>query len=50
MTALSININKIATLRNARGGNIPNLIQHAIGVDKINFEWKVASVKLIKVK
>lgn len=26
MTKLSVNINKIATLRNARGGNVPNLI------------------------
>ncbi|MDL2312775.1 pyridoxine 5'-phosphate synthase [Bacteroidales bacterium OttesenSCG-928-B11] len=26
-TRLSVNVNKIATLRNARGGNIPNLIQ-----------------------
>ncbi len=30
MTKLSVNINKIATLRNSRGGNIPNLIQVAI--------------------
>ncbi|MBM3165734.1 MAG: pyridoxine 5'-phosphate synthase [Bacteroidetes bacterium] len=30
MTRLSVNINKIATLRNARGGNMPNLIQFAI--------------------
>lgn len=30
MTKLSVNINKIATIRNARGGNIPNLIQFAI--------------------
>lgn len=29
MTRLSVNINKIATLRNARGGNIPNLIEFA---------------------
>lgn len=29
MTRLSVNINKIATLRNARGGNTPNLIQAA---------------------
>ena len=29
MTKLSVNINKIATLRNARGGNNPNLIQVA---------------------
>ena len=26
-TRLSVNVNKIATLRNARGGNIPNLYQ-----------------------
>ena len=30
MIRLSVNINKIATLRNARGGNTPNLIQTAI--------------------
>lgn len=30
MTKLSVNINKIATLRNARGGNLPNLIKAAI--------------------
>lgn len=29
MTKLSVNINKIATLRNARGGDTPNLIQFA---------------------
>ena len=29
MTRLSININKVATLRNARGGNVPNVIQVA---------------------
>ena len=29
MTKLSVNINKIATIRNARGGNMPNLIEVA---------------------
>ena len=29
MTKLSVNINKIATLRNARGGNNPNLLSVA---------------------
>jgi pyridoxine 5-phosphate synthase len=29
MTHLSVNINKIATIRNARGGNIPNLLDAA---------------------
>ena len=27
MTKLSVNVNKVATLRNARGGNVPNLIE-----------------------
>jgi len=30
MTTLSVNINKIATLRNARGGNVPDVQQAAI--------------------
>lgn len=30
MTRLSVNINKIATLRNARGGNLPDLIRSAV--------------------
>lgn len=29
MTKLSVNINKVATLRNARGGDVPNLLQVA---------------------
>ncbi len=32
MTKLSVNINKIATIRNARGGNTPNLVQAAIDI------------------
>tara|TARA_B100001250_G_C19756896_1_gene770553 strand:- start:691 stop:1419 length:729 start_codon:yes stop_codon:yes gene_type:complete len=35
MTRLSINVNKIATLRNSRGGDIPNLLQ--LTRDIINF-------------
>jgi len=34
MTKLSVNINKIATLRNSRGGNVPNLLQVAIDIQK----------------
>lgn len=30
MTKLSVNINKIATIRNARGGNTPNVVQVAV--------------------
>ena len=34
MTRLSVNINKIATLRNARGGNIPNVLKVAVDCQK----------------
>ena len=30
MTKLSVNINKVATLRNARGGNVPNVVKVAL--------------------
>ena len=32
MIVLSVNINKIATLRNSRGGDVPNLIKFATDV------------------
>lgn len=34
MTRLSVNINKIATIRNARGGNVPNVREAAINIQK----------------
>jgi pyridoxine 5-phosphate synthase len=34
MTKLSVNINKIATLRNSRGGSMPNVVQVAKDVQK----------------
>ncbi len=34
MIRLSVNINKIATLRNARGGNIPNVLEAAINAQR----------------
>lgn len=34
MTKLSVNINKVATIRNARGGNTPNVEQVAIDCEK----------------
>ncbi len=33
-TKLSVNINKIATIRNARGGNTPNVVQSAIDCER----------------
>jgi pyridoxine 5-phosphate synthase len=38
MTKLSVNINKFATLRNARGGNNPNLVQVAIDCEHFGAE------------
>jgi len=38
MTKLSVNINKIATLRNARGGDMPNLVQAAIDIQGFGAE------------
>ena len=38
MTKLSVNINKIATLRNARGGNTPSVLKAAIDVQKFGAE------------
>ena len=34
MTKLSVNINKIATIRNARGGNMPNVVEAAINIER----------------
>lgn len=34
MTRLSVNINKVATLRNARGGNVPNVLQVAMDCER----------------
>ncbi len=38
MTKLSVNINKIATIRNARGGNLPDLVQMAKDCEKFGAE------------
>lgn len=38
MTKLSVNINKIATLRNARGGNIPDVIKAAKDIESYGGE------------
>jgi pyridoxine 5-phosphate synthase len=34
MCKLSVNINKIATLRNARGGNVPDVIKAALDIER----------------
>ena len=38
MTKLSVNINKIATIRNARGGDVPNLVQVAVDCQEFGAE------------
>ena len=34
MTRLSVNINKLATLRNARGGNNPDVVRTALDIER----------------
>lgn len=34
MTKLSVNINKVATIRNARGGNLPDVVKFAIDCER----------------
>lgn len=34
MTNLSVNINKVATIRNARGGNVPDLVKVAVDCER----------------
>ncbi|ADY29763.1 MULTISPECIES: pyridoxine 5'-phosphate synthase [Cellulophaga] len=38
MTKLSVNVNKIATLRNSRGGNVPNLCKVATDIESFGAE------------
>lgn len=38
MTKLSVNINKIATLRNARGGNMPDVLKAAMNCERFGAE------------
>src|SRR5687767_7490814 len=38
MSKLSVNINKIATLRNARGGNMPDVLQVALDCERFGAE------------
>lgn len=38
MTKLSVNINKIATLRNARGGNVPDVVEAARRIESFGAE------------
>ncbi|MBO5902620.1 MAG: pyridoxine 5'-phosphate synthase, partial [Tidjanibacter sp.] len=38
MTKLSVNINKIAVIRNSRGGNMPNVIGAALNIERFGSE------------
>ena len=38
MTHLSVNINKIATIRNARGGNMPDVLKAALDCERFGAE------------
>ena len=38
MTKLSVNVNKIAVLRNSRGGNLPNVVRVALDIERFGGE------------
>ncbi len=38
MTKLSVNINKLATLRNSRGGNVPDLVKSTKDIEAFGAE------------
>ena len=38
MTKLSVNVNKIAVLRNSRGGNLPNVVRAALDIERFGGE------------
>lgn len=38
MTKLSVNINKVATIRNARGGNVPDVVKFAVDCESFGAE------------
>ena len=38
MTKLSVNVNKIAVIRNSRGGNMPNLVQMSLDAERFGAE------------
>ena len=38
MTKLSVNVNKIAVIRNSRGGNMPNLVQLSLDAERFGAE------------
>ncbi len=38
MTKLSVNVNKIAVLRNSRGGNVPNVVRTSLDIERFGGE------------
>ena len=39
MIKLSVNINKVATIRNARGGNVPDVVKVAMDCERFGADW-----------
>ena len=41
MTKLSVNINKIAVVRNSRGGNLPDVVRAALDCERFGAQTKI---------
>lgn len=48
MTRLSVNINKVATLRNARGGDVPNVVKVALDCENFGADGITVHPVLMK--
>ncbi len=46
MTHLSVNINKVATLRNARGENIPDVVRFAVDCERFGAQGITVSIRV----
>ena len=44
MTKLSVNINKIAVVRNSRGGNLPDVVRAALDCERFGVPTPAISV------
>ena len=49
MTSLSVNINKVATLRNARGTNTPDLLEVAKDLQRFGAQQFIHAILLVSV-
>ena len=48
MTKLSVNINKIAVVRNSRGGNLPDVVRAALDCERFGAQGITPAISVIR--